>query len=52
MKQKKLTYLSPETETLVIQTEGCILYLSDGVNYAFLPGGAGGDDSYDDEGSF
>ena len=52
MKQNKQTYLSPVTETLVIQSEGCILFLSDGVNYALIAGGAGGDDSYDDGGTF
>ena len=45
---KKVFYEKPTTETLVVRFEGAILYVSGGANYANTPGGAGGDDGYDD----
>ena len=49
MKQNKLTYLSPETETLIVQTEGKILNPSD---YHQGGGGFYDDGDINDNGDF
>lgn len=52
MKKTKNTYLSPVTEILVVRFEGSLMNISGGANYSSTPGGAGGDDDYDDSESF
>lgn len=45
---KKQFYTAPEAELLEVKFEEGILIVSGGRNYSSTPGGAGGDDEYDD----
>ena len=51
MTQKQF-YESPSAELLVVRFEENIMSITGGANYASTPGGAGGDDIYDDGESF
>ena len=48
MNKNKQAYDRPTTDIFVVRFEGALLQVSGGANYSTTPGGAGGDDSYDD----
>ena len=48
----KNSYETPTMEILMVELRAGIMGLSNGVNYSDTAGGAGGDDTYDDGGSF
>jgi hypothetical protein len=48
----KKHYEIPESELLLVKFEENIMSLRNGVNYSNTPGGAGGDDVYDDGDEF
>lgn len=52
MNKIKLTYEQPGCELLVVRFEEGFLKVSGGANYSPTPGGAGGDDFYDDGDNF
>ena len=49
---KKTIYEQPTAELFVVRFEKGFLEISGGANYSDTPGGAGGDDSYDDGDGF
>jgi hypothetical protein len=49
MNKIKEVYSQPTAELLIVRFEEGLLYVSGGRNYSSMPGGAGGDDVYDDE---
>ncbi len=50
--KKRIYAEAPRVELTVLELEKGFLGLSNGVNYSEQKGGAGGNDSYDDEDSF
>ncbi len=48
MNKQKIFYDAPTAEVLVVRFEGGIMVVSNGINYATVAGGAGGDDEYED----
>ena len=48
MNKIKIEYEQPSCDLLVVRIEQGILYVSGGANYSITPGGAGGDDGYND----
>ena len=52
MEKIKVTYDRPTTNLLVIRCKRNLLIVSGGANYSNAPGGAGGNDTYDDGESF
>lgn len=50
--KKRIYAEAPRLEQTLLELERAFLILSNGVNYADNPGGAGGNDTYDDGESF
>ena len=48
MSKNKMGYEAPATELFVLHLDTGILELSGGTNWSDNPGGAGGNDGYDD----